>query len=102
MAAVRALIGDAACSTDAHCATIAVGAKACGGPEAYLAWSTERSDGRQLEAAAATYNASRLETVVRGGRVSNCALTIDPGAWCAPVAAGRACQLQRTGSSPLR
>ena len=102
LAAVRGLIGDAACTTDAQCRTIAVGAKACGGPEAYLAWSTERSDAQKLEAAAASYNASRLEMVARGGRMSNCALTVDPGAWCAPAGAGRACQLRPAGLGPVR
>src|ERR1043166_7657501 len=37
---VQALIGDARCSADTQCATIGVGAKACGGPDAYVAWST--------------------------------------------------------------
>jgi hypothetical protein len=102
LAAVRALIGDAACSTDAQCRTVAVGAKACGGPEAYLAWSTQRSDAQKLEAAAASYNSSRLEMVARSGRMSNCALTVDPGAWCAPAGTGRACQLRPVGSGPVR
>jgi hypothetical protein len=102
LAAVRALIGDAGCSTDAQCRTVAVGAKACGGPETYLAWSTQLSDAQQLEAAAASYNTSRLEMVARGGRMSNCALTVDPGAWCAPAGTGRACQLRPAGSGPVR
>ena len=102
LAPVRALIGDAACSSDAQCRTIAVGAKACGGPEAYLAWSTQRTDEKALEAAVAAYSSRRLDMVARGGRVSNCALTVDPGASCQPAGAARSCQLQRAGSKPVR
>ncbi len=53
MEKIRALIGDAACDSDAQCRTIAIGAKACGGPEAYLAWSTKRTDATALREAAA-------------------------------------------------
>jgi hypothetical protein len=102
LAPVRALIGDAACSGDEQCHTIAVGAKACGGPEAYLAWSTQRTEEKALEAAAAAYSSRRLDIVARGGRVSNCALTVDPGASCQPAGAARSCQLRRAGSKPVR
>jgi hypothetical protein len=102
LAGVRALIGDAACTNDEQCRTIGVGAKACGGPEAYLAWSTARTDARALEAAVAAYGGTRLDAVARGGRVSNCALTVDPGAWCRPSGQAMACQLRRAGQKPAQ
>ena len=82
---VRALIGDAACSGDGQCRTVAVGAKACGGPEAYLAWSTLRTDEAALVTAVAEYSAKRRADVSDSGLASNCALVTDPGAYCAQV-----------------
>lgn len=102
LARVRALIGDAACTNDAQCRTIGVGAKACGGPEAYLAWSTARTDAQALEAAVAAYGSTRLDAVARGGRVSNCAIIVDPGAWCRPAGQATACQLRRAGQKPAQ
>ena len=43
-AAIRALIGDAACDSNAQCHAVGIGARACGGPSAYLAWSSLRTD----------------------------------------------------------
>ncbi len=83
LANVRELIGDAACRSDAQCRTVAVGAKACGGPEGYLAWSTSRTDEAALASAVADYSAKRRVEVSASGIASNCALVADPGAYCA-------------------
>lgn len=91
---LQALIGDAACRTDAHCATVPVGAKACGGPERYVAWSRWRSDAEAIRAAAedATRDAERRRVK---DAMSTCSVVADPGATC--VAAERA-----TGDAPAR
>jgi len=96
----RALIGDAACDTDAQCATIGIGHKACGGPAAYLAWSTLRTDGQRLQVAAQREADAQREAQAAGGRVSNCAVEVDPGAYCdrsQPRTGGHAgvCRLQQ-------
>ena len=84
-----ALIGPATCSTDTQCRTVAVGAKACGGPSGYRAWSTAGTDaGRLAELAARQSEAGRRELAAEG-RLSHCAVVTDPGATCV---AGR-CQL---------
>jgi hypothetical protein len=85
--AVGALIGDAACDTDAQCRTVAVGSKPCGGPDAYLAWSTLRTDEQALLAAAAREAAASKAAAQAQGMVSNCALVTDPGAFCAQASA---------------
>src|SRR5947207_15997329 len=77
------LVGDAACSSDGQCRTIGVGAKACGGPQAYLAWSTQRTDENALRAAVERDAAAQRKEAEARGMVSNCAVTIDPGATCA-------------------
>jgi hypothetical protein len=94
-AEVHRLIGDARCSADAQCRTIAFGAKACGGPQAYLAWSTLVTDTATLEAAAGRHAAWRRAEIGRSGRASDCALVADPGASCLPAGASgdRACHL---------
>jgi hypothetical protein len=80
---VRTLIGDAACQSDAQCATIGIGAKACGGPAAYVAWSSWRTDGEKLRAAAEQQAQAQRQNLAASGRVSNCMVETDPGAYCA-------------------
>jgi len=90
---LRALIGPAACSMSAQCRTVAIGAKACGGPSAYLAWSTEGTDAARLADLAARQAAAHRRENEAGRLVSNCAMVNDPGAACV---AGR-CQLAPPG-----
>lgn len=98
------MIGDAACSIDAQCRTVAVGAKSCGGPEAYLAWSLQRSDPLQLQRAAEAYNQAQSAAALGDGRVSNCQFVDDPGAVCRPAsgdgAAVGSCQLRPRSLAP--
>lgn len=97
---VEALIGDAACDSDAQCHTIGVGAKACGGPQRYLAWSSQRTDGPALQGAAEREGRLARAKVESSGVMSNCAVTTDPGAYCsAPgTAMPRQCRLRASGS----
>ena len=79
---LNTLIGPAACSTDSQCRTLAVGARACGGPATYLAWSTVGTDAQRLtELAARQAAAERRENFVSGGQ-SICSMAVDPGASC--------------------
>lgn len=100
-AQLRGLIGDAACVSDDQCRTVAFGAKACGGPQGYLAWSTLHTDATALAATAEQYAARRRADNQREGRVSDCAMVADPGAYCAPAPSGaagqRACRLGVAG-----
>jgi hypothetical protein len=93
---IQDLVGTAACSTDADCRTSAIGAKACGGPEAYIAWSVRVTDDAALRSALADYGAAQRAAITREGRVSNCEFVTDPGAVCvATGTAGGSCQLPR-------
>lgn len=102
--AIRAEISDAICSADAQCRSLGVGAQACGGPEAYLAWSTLGSDAGRLAALAARHRQARQFENQRSGAVSTCAVIADPGAACgAPTAGGqRRCGSGRAGPASLR
>lgn len=80
---LEAEIGEARCSSDAQCHSLAVGAKACGGPEGYRAWSSQHSgDGKKLQALADQQAAARRAEQSQGGMMSNCAIEPDPGARC--------------------
>lgn len=95
-AAVRSLVGTAACSSDEQCRTLPFGAKACGGPQSYLAWSILNTDQAALKAAAEKYAAQRREEIRASGLMSDCALVADPGAYCAASAPAGSSAGQRT------
>ncbi len=77
------LIGDAACTRDAQCHTLAIGVSACGGPASYLAWSSLRSDAAALREAAARDAARQGRRLPYGRDPSTCRVLPDPGAVCA-------------------
>jgi hypothetical protein len=79
---IREQIGPAACSADVQCHTLAVGHKACGGPEAYLVWSSQTQDGTRLRVLADAYAQARQAEDRQSGRVSDCSMVADPGARC--------------------
>ena len=79
--ALAAAIGGAACSSDAQCRTVAVGAKACGGPAAYCPWSMQTAQAPRIQALADQYTQA-LAAAAPPGRVSTCSVVTDPGAAC--------------------
>ena len=91
---LRALIGPAACSADTQCRTVPVGAKACGGPAGYWAWSAKDTDGAALKALATRQSEAHRREVEASGMRSTCVMAVDPGAACV---AGR-CQIVTTPS----
>ena len=104
-ASLQQVIGSAVCDTDAQCRTVAIGNRACGGPEAYLAWSTRQTDPAAVLEAAARYNATQAAANPPGGRVSTCEFLSDPGAVCAaapPTAAATDTAANRCQLRPRR
>ena len=99
LAAIRSEIGDAACDGDQQCVSLAIGAKACGGPEAYLAWSAKGADRARVTALVTRHREERLREIERSGMASNCSVAVNPGAVCRPrVPDGkRVCQLGQGG-----
>ena len=94
LARIRSAIGDASCTSDAQCRTLAIGEKACGGPQSWLAWSAASTAAAPLQAWASELAALARHRNQISGRVSNCQYNADPGAVCE---AGR-CVLR--GSAP--
>jgi hypothetical protein len=81
-AEVHRLIGRAACKTDAQCRTLPLGARACGGPDAYLAWSVLGTDEAALRRAADRYGQWQAQEQARRSTMSICMIELDPGAVC--------------------
>ena len=79
---LRTEIGSAACDNAQQCKTIAVGHKACGGPETYLVWSSKVSDAAKLRSLADAHGTKRKSENIASGMVSNCMAVMDPGATC--------------------
>ncbi|MEO6278469.1 hypothetical protein [Roseateles sp.] len=92
---LRTLIGPANCSADTQCRTVPVGAKACGGPAGYWAWSTNGIDEARVADLATRQSAAHRREIAASGMQSNCAITVDPGAACVT---GR-CQLATPASA---
>ena len=82
LAQIRALIGTAACTDASQCRTIGIGARPCGGPQAYLAWSTAHTDGAALAALAEKFKLEREAANAASGELSTCQFFPDPGASC--------------------
>jgi hypothetical protein len=94
-AQMRAQIGTAACADSAQCKTVPLGARACGGPEGYLAYSTAATPTAPLQALAERYAQQRRAEQAASGMLSTCQFMADPGAQCR---AG-SCQLRTAGTA---
>lgn len=92
---IRALIGSAACTSQSQCHTVAIGARPCGGPQAYLAWSSASTDGAALAVLAEQFRQERQAAITASGEMSDCRFLPDPGAVCR---AGT-CQLNPPGAN---
>lgn len=100
LAHIESLIGSAQCRTDADCRTLAIGQRACGGPDHLIAWSVRATDEAALRRAVADLEAKRRTTSLPGGTASTCVVLVDHGAACVAESAARArrCVL-RAGAS---
>ncbi len=75
-------IGDARCTDDTQCRTLPLGAKPCGGPEGWLAWSTLQTQEEALASLGRQYAEARRAEAQKQGLLSNCMVQVDPGAQC--------------------
>lgn len=95
MAPITGLIGDAACESQAECRVVGVGAKPCGGPTGYLAWSDRGTDANALRAAVEAQAEAQKAEDRAAGLLSNCRVVPAPSTVCRPRAADgrKTCQL---------
>lgn len=80
--AIKALIGTAHCDTQNQCDAIAIGHKACGGPQAYLTYSTREIDVKQLVELATKHRALNQRYNQLTGMMSDCMLVSKPVVTC--------------------
>ena len=74
---IELLIDSGICSENTSCDYIAFGSKACGGPKAYLVFSTS-IDKTLLQQKVATYNALENAYNQKWGIISDCAYLLPP------------------------
>lgn len=82
-AQLDATLGNAAsCSADAECRSVAVGAKACGGPTGYRAYSDKTVSSASVDALAQKERDLSAQAARESHEVSPCFMLADPGARC--------------------
>jgi hypothetical protein len=96
MQQIQSAIGDASCTSTDQCKTMALGHKACGGPEGFVAYSTKAGNAARIVSLGAAYEAERRSQTVKSGMMSTCSVQIDPGATCS---AGTC--VKQAGGAPL-
>jgi hypothetical protein len=94
LARIHALVGKAECSSDSQCQVLPIGAKACGGPAGYLAFSNAKTDAAEVQALAERYHAEQQASNQRSGMISNCRVMPVPAAACR----ANTCQLTETAA----
>ena len=79
---IQAATANPVCDNDSQCHTIGVGAKACGGPQSYLPWSSKQDDGATLKQLVERHAAVLRAQDAREAMMSTCSVVADPGASC--------------------
>ncbi len=82
MAQIQQTIGDARCETQKQCRALAVGSRACGGPSAYLAYSTLNTDAKKLKNLAKRYGLANRKFNRLTNAISNCQMVLQPPIIC--------------------
>ena len=71
-----------ACTADTECHSVAVGAKACGGPTGYRAYSSKTVSPASVDALAQHERDLAAQAARESHEVSTCFMLADPGARC--------------------
>ncbi|MBI3230696.1 MAG: hypothetical protein HYZ45_11120 [Burkholderiales bacterium] len=80
--AVKKAIGKASCDSNDQCKAVPMGAKACGGPEFFLAYSTKGEHAAKIPDLATNHRIAREKEIAANGEMSDCKMLTDPGAQC--------------------
>lgn len=82
LARIEAEVGSAPCTSSTQCRSLPIGAKACGGPARWMAWSTTVSRADQLQAWSSQLADLQRRRFEATGMMSTCSIVPDPGAVC--------------------
>lgn len=102
------MISSATCEDDAQCRVIGIGARACGGPQFYAAWSVAHTDPAALQQLVDLDAQAQRKELETKNIESPCVVLPVPGVRCdrhGEAGGGRGhCMLQdgRTGNATLR
>jgi hypothetical protein len=78
---ITELIGEAPCNNLVNCRVVGLGARPCGGPEEYVAYSTWKNRD-QIQIRALEYNFLREELLAAEPRAGTCEVLSEPRAAC--------------------
>ncbi len=76
------LIGEPSCTATAECRTMAFGAKPCGGPRSYLAFSIAATDSQRLVDAVRRFTEQDEANNRERGLMSDCSVVEEPEVTC--------------------
>ena len=76
------MIGDASCTDNSQCASLAIGAKPCGGPYAYRVYSSLNTDTQKLTDLAQHYKMLNKRYNKESGLMSDCMMVMPPAVAC--------------------
>ena len=76
------LIADKSCKGEGDCATIAFGAKPCGGPNTHLVFAKSNVDQTLLEEKVNNFNQLEHKFNMESGLLSDCAVELPPQVTC--------------------
>ena len=79
---IVSLIGEPRCANLVHCRVLALGARPCGGPSEYLAYSSLTANRETIEAKAYEYSFLEEEVNRSKGAVGSCEVLPPPRATC--------------------
>lgn len=79
---LQLLIKDKSCQQSTQCKAVAIGHRACGGPESYEVYSTLTSDESQVKQLAEQYEAQRRLENKNSGMASICQFIPEPQTSC--------------------
>ena len=86
---IAQMIGAAACADDSECRVIGIGARACGGPDSFAAWSVSKTDAVALQRLVERDADARRKELEARGIMSTCVMLPVPGVRCVrPEGAG--------------
>lgn len=75
---IRTMVGTARADSADQCRMVAVGKRACGGPEYYMAYSTKVTDEKALQKLVDEYTQLRIEHINSTQEMSTCEMIPEP------------------------
>jgi len=92
MTEMTQLIGDASCTDNKQCASLAIGAKPCGGPRSYRVYSTVNTDAQKLTELSQQFKSLNKQYNRESGLMSDCMMVMPPPVACI----NNTCQVTQT------